>query len=446
MRNIKKLSILVIAIILFLGTFAGCAGNQGITQSDTAEPTPAQSKQPEELTVWLYRTFDDDSNQAVYDRAIQFGEEKGINITAELVANKDWFQKWSAAIEANTTPDVSYFPYNAIAQYYEMGVLRDVDSIVKKVEEIHGSYYPRILNATTYEGKVFGVPISVQPQVLFYRKDLLESAGYSEPPKTWEEYREIAKAVTDPANGIYGNGLGIGPDLSDTEWILRCMIWGYGTSETELDGKTVALNNPKTAEVLKLYTDMFLADNSSPPSATNWDDSGNNTAYISGQVAMTTNVGTLWTSIQNDNPEIAKNTGIAPLPGGPDGTFNAGAMGAYGVFNSTKNYELCEELITYMFDKSWYSEWMSLTAPFFCPVFASMESDPVWQDPLNKIFFEASQNFGSLGYPADLNSKLGEAFNNRYFQTALMRIVIDKVPVSQALDELEAKYQQLMDR
>ena len=51
------------------------------------------------------------------------------------------------------------------------------------------------MEAATYDGKVWAVPWYTDAGLLYYRKDLLEKSGYSEPPETWDELMEMAAKV-----------------------------------------------------------------------------------------------------------------------------------------------------------------------------------------------------------------------------------------------------------
>ena len=57
------------------------------------------------------------------------------------------------------------------------------------------------------EGNIYGVPMRAFGPVLFYNTELLEAAGITEPPTTWEEYVADARAVAgrrDDGARIYG--------------------------------------------------------------------------------------------------------------------------------------------------------------------------------------------------------------------------------------------------
>jgi multiple sugar transport system substrate-binding protein len=60
------------------------------------------------------------------------------------------------------------------------------------------------LQSVTYDGKVWGVPWYTDAGMLYHRADLLEKSGYSEPPKTWDELKEMADKVKKDQGIKYG--------------------------------------------------------------------------------------------------------------------------------------------------------------------------------------------------------------------------------------------------
>src|SRR5699024_9500458 len=117
------------------------------------------------------------------------------------------------------------------------------------------------------------------------RKDMFEAAGITQPPATWDELREVAKKLTDEASGVYGAGMGLGATNSDAEWLNQVMLWALGGSIVDEDSRTIVCNSPETVAAFTYMADFYKNDGSIPPSAVNWDDAANNTAYLSGQAA-----------------------------------------------------------------------------------------------------------------------------------------------------------------
>ncbi len=62
--------------------------------------------------------------------------------------------------------------------------------------ELRSQHLKAAVDANVVDGKVFGVPWYWDAGLLYYRKDLLERAGYSNPPATWDELREMALKIS----------------------------------------------------------------------------------------------------------------------------------------------------------------------------------------------------------------------------------------------------------
>ena len=88
------------------------------------------------------------------------------------------------------------------AQLAANGWIMDVSD--KFPESEQKKFLEAPINSVTYEGKVYGVPWYTDAGMLYYRADLLEASGYSEPPKTWEELQEMAAKVQKDAGLKYG--------------------------------------------------------------------------------------------------------------------------------------------------------------------------------------------------------------------------------------------------
>ena len=63
-------------------------------------------------------------------------------------------------------------------------------------EEIYGSRYTDTLSTLyTYNGGVYGLPISQSFPMMFYRSDILEELGIDTPPQTWTELIEVISVL-----------------------------------------------------------------------------------------------------------------------------------------------------------------------------------------------------------------------------------------------------------
>src|SRR5215216_3399649 len=92
-------------------------------------------------------------------------------------------------------------------QFAAQGWVQDLSDKFPASEQ--NKFLPAPIQASTYEGAIYAVPWFEDAGVLYYRSDLLEQAGYSAPPKTWEELKDMALKTsqdTGTPNGFLFQG------------------------------------------------------------------------------------------------------------------------------------------------------------------------------------------------------------------------------------------------
>ena len=83
-------------------------------------------------------------------------------------------------------PDItSWYPGNRMAPFVNAGQFEDISDLWES-EGLNDSF-AAIKPTMTIDGKQWGVPYSYYQWGIYYRKDLLEKAGVTEEPKTWDE-------------------------------------------------------------------------------------------------------------------------------------------------------------------------------------------------------------------------------------------------------------------
>jgi multiple sugar transport system substrate-binding protein len=413
----------------------GAAASRWLSGTGAARSVAFAAERPM-LTVWMKKQFVDASNTAFMARAQQFGTDRNVNVQANIIAYEEIYPKWIAAIESGNVPDVSFFGYQEVGEFYAKGVLRDVSQVYAALQQ-KTAFYPSLHEPITYHGKQYAIPFWTEGTVMFVRKDLLGAAGMPL-PTTWQQFRTAAKAVTKPEASVYGAGIGYGRGDSDAEWLTRSILWSYGGSLFNKDG-AVAVNSPQTVEAFQFIADIFLKDQSTPPTAVNWDDSGNNKAYLSGQAAMVINPGSILWSLQHDFPDLLPKTAIMALPAGPKGAFTAGILNNLGIFTKSKNPTLAQDFIAYVLEPGWYRTWIDASAPLTTPVYTALERDPIWAQPYNQAFPASTREFHFLGYPGPYSPLAGQVFNQRLINDAFQRILVNHWPVPTAVKELEQR-------
>src|SRR5215212_1879149 len=77
------------------------------------------------------------------------------------------------------------------AQFAANGFIADLSDRFSESEQ--SEFLPATIEANTYQGRIYGVPWYTDAGMLYYRSDLLEESGFSEPPRTWDQLKDIAR-------------------------------------------------------------------------------------------------------------------------------------------------------------------------------------------------------------------------------------------------------------
>jgi len=183
-----------------------------------------------------------------------------------------------------------------------------------------GGEQPRIL---TEEEKIYGLPLYVDTLALFYNKGLLNSAGISSPPETWEELvDDLDKLVKRNQFGEIeraGVALGTAENINRSTDILALLMLQNGTKMVSEDKKSAAFNQSILLEggayypgedALRFYTDF--ANPSKRTYTWNRQISYSIDAFIESKVAMMFNYSHHIATIKERVPYL--NFDVAPMP------------------------------------------------------------------------------------------------------------------------------------
>lgn len=156
------------------------------------------------------------------------------------------------------------------------------------------------------------VPMGTMMPVMYINTQLWEEAGFSqaEPPTTWEELREAAKALTkyDSADRIVQAGF-----QSDWPTWLKNATYQQGRYLFTEDGKRVQLDNPENVKALEFIRDLHEVDRVTDPEFPDRLD-----AFTSGQTGIIIEFSWVTSILRRNNPDLE--WFAAPIPT-PDGTF-----------------------------------------------------------------------------------------------------------------------------
>lgn len=150
-----------------------------------------------------------------------------------------------------TPPDVAQMNGVWVSALNNAGALAAMDELLPK--ESLDDFLPSTTEGLKYDGKLKAVCWSPSPVALYYNKTLLEKAGITEIPKTYDELFAAAEKVSalgtdESGNRIYGLGIQ-SQKLFGAGFYYLPYIWAEGGDLTDEAGN-VTLDTPAVVSAL----------------------------------------------------------------------------------------------------------------------------------------------------------------------------------------------------
>ena len=212
-------------------------------------PMPAIA-QGKKLTYWGGLIFSDDANKLLTDTINAWGAANGVETEVVMINQNETTQKVSAAVSSNTMPDALDLGLGLARLLARQSQFSDLGDLYKKIGDAQGGWFsgPDTASDLTQDGGIarVGIPFGVNGNLLLRRKDLLEPAGFTEAPKTWEELKTQAEAINK--DGVSGLGLALS-NVGDAN-LQVAVLQSYGGRIADDAGKKVTIDSPETREWL----------------------------------------------------------------------------------------------------------------------------------------------------------------------------------------------------
>ena len=174
------------------------------------------------ITFWYNNTGDE---AAVYEKAISEYNASQSKYKVEGLSVTD-AQKVIVAMSSNESPDVIKISNQTVMQYQKNGLLESLQPYADKESFDSSIYSEQAVNANTIDRDIYALPLDAYTIQMYYNKELLKEAGYTEPPKTMEEMYEMAVKATkvDGSGNIEVLGYPLFPYASARQEL----IYGFG--------------------------------------------------------------------------------------------------------------------------------------------------------------------------------------------------------------------------
>jgi multiple sugar transport system substrate-binding protein len=229
-------------------------------------------------------------------RAPEFEKLTGAKVNVITVPFSDIYQKLLTDWASGTNSiDAAVFAPQWMVDYAGAGYLEDLTDRIaadKNLKEDDVAGFFRDFSQK-YNGKTYMMTFDGDFHMIYYRTDVLEKAG-KKPPKTWDDYLDIAKTVHgQDYNGDgtpdYGSCIGKKRNAQGY-WFITSVAGGFiqtkGTSEGAFfDTKDMKplIDNEGFRKALEIYKETSKYG---PPDELNLDVSDTRTLFVTGRCAL----------------------------------------------------------------------------------------------------------------------------------------------------------------
>ncbi|MGW5661584.1 ABC transporter substrate-binding protein [Streptomyces sp. NPDC003758] len=179
-RQSRRSVLAAMAALPLTGAVNACSGSAGSPSRGTGRTT--------RITFWSALR----GSKEVVDAFNRTHDRIQVDFQQIPSGGQGGYAKLSNAARAGNAPDVATIEYPQVPGFAIDGVARDITALIS--DTLRAKLLPQALGLTTFQDRVFSVPLDVEPMVMHYRADLFEQYGL-QVPSTWDEFADLARTV-----------------------------------------------------------------------------------------------------------------------------------------------------------------------------------------------------------------------------------------------------------
>ena len=279
-------------------------------------------------------------------------------------------------------------------EFIKDGYLLDVTNRI--TPDMKTNIFPAAWNGVTRNGKVYGMPWIMDVKYFMYNKDILQKAGFTNPPTTWEEMLDQAKVIKQKSLVTYP----IDWSWAQKEAVIcdfTALLFGNGGAFLDASGKPV-FNNDKGVQTLAWMKSTIDQGLTNPSSISN-DENAVEADFLAGKAAFAVN----WLFQYSDSNDPTKSQIVGKAAFAPMPVFAAAAQAGVKGSSVDGSSSFAIMATTPYPDQTW--KFLTYLASNEIQTKYSSEMLPIWQNDFqgaNLAKLEAATPTNPITVPAFL--------------------------------------------
>jgi multiple sugar transport system substrate-binding protein len=265
--------------------------------------------------------------------------------------------------------------------YATLGVLEELDA----TEMGASSYYENLLDAFTYDGKIYAIPKDVSTLAMYVNTDLLESCGYTvaDIPESLEEMVTFLPELQEKLDETYGaNQIAAMTYNQDLARNLHLLERG-GASVVDDEGYSTLSSE---GVLTNLDFMLSLVDTGAYKTPADLGLGWNGEVFGTGKCVIMEEGNWVYGTLVQNYSDI--NFTVIDMPSYLGEKSSMSFTVGYGIYNQSDNIDLAKEWIKYATGEgmaTWCSGAGCLPSRADIAELMDVESDPVWATHLAQV-------------------------------------------------------------
>jgi multiple sugar transport system substrate-binding protein len=400
MKRFHRTLAMGLTLVVVAGlALTGCAGRKEETKPQTQTPAAAAQKPFQGVSI-RFLAAQHPWTDTIKKEIPAFEEKTGMKVNMEVFAEGQLTDKLTVELTAGTgTIDVfAQRPLQEAKLFEKNGWYADLNTFVKDAKKTPADYdmndfHKGPMQVETVNGKLVGIPLVTEQEIVYYRKDIFEQKKVKV-PTTLQELEDAAKALNDPKSDFYGIVMRGQGNPATTQF--SSFLYSTG-GEFIKDGKFM-MDSPEALKALGIYG--RLLGQYAPQGVLNmsWPQAAG--IFAQGKAAMWVDANSLYLNVTApDKSTIGDKVGFAMFPAGDKGAlpYSVTSWGL-SIAKSSKNQDAAWEFIKWATSKEMVLKTQAAGNP---SARASAWNNPEGTKAWPKEWVEVAKKSGEVGKPSD---------------------------------------------
>ncbi len=387
------------------------------------------SAQSGKTTIRFFHRWPMEPRYSYFNQVVADFEKQNPNIKIEMdsVVNDAYKEKIRVLVSSNNVPDVftswsDSFAYNLV----KSGKIKSLNDMLAKDKAFAGQFIQSQVKPFTFDGQVYGMPLTIDGKVFVYNKEMFAKAGIAKEPANFDELlADFAKLKSQGYATPILEGLA---DAWAISHYLGTMFQRYLPADVlakDYAEATGEFTNPGYKTVLERFQKIvdFMG-----PNATSLTHTEVRNLFIAGKLPVIYLQLAEFAYIKTGNPKLEY--GYFNFPAFADGKGDpgllTGAPEGYMMSTTSKNPEAAEKFYKFLLSKANTTKFVKdVGAPV--AVLGSVTADNSYPALIGAVDLIMKSSGSAPWFDNAVNIKIADAFMRGAQSVATKDKTIDQV-------------------